>query len=83
MVSGLAAEAGLRVVQVSPPSMEYCRFVMGLPPSAPRLNETWTAPVSSATAEIEGAAGTDRGVPVALGDAGPAPAAFTARTSTP
>ncbi len=82
MAIGLVVDAGLWVIQVSPPSSEYSTLVMALPPSEPRVKVTDTAPVSSATAEMAGAAGTDRGEPDTGADAGPAPLPFTARTST-
>ena len=55
---------------------------MGLPPSEPTLKSTAIAPVSSATVEMAGAPGTERGVAVRSAEAVLAPAALTARTRT-
>ena len=70
MVTGLTMLAGERVTHVEPPSIEYSMLVSALPPFEPTMNDTLTAPVSSATVEMAGAEGTVRGVAATRLDAG-------------
>ena len=79
-MSGLVTDAGLRVVQVMPPSVDQRTFVAAAPPLSPCVNDRVSLPLPGATDVIVGAYGARDGVPAVAADCVPAPMRFTART---
>ena len=82
MRRGLETDAGLRVVQVTPSSIEYWRFETWAPPLLPRANATSTSSLPGVTEMIAGIEGTVEGVPFDPVDAVPGPRPLTARILT-
>ena len=76
------AEAGLRVVQVTPLSVDHSTLVIAAPLSDPATNDTESPPSVEAMPATTGASGAPAGRPTAPVLAGPAPRTFTARSLT-
>jgi hypothetical protein len=76
------SEAGERVVQVLPLSIEYSILVITAPLVAPRLNTTVAEALPRVIDVIVGADGTPAGIPFDAALSSPAPCEFTARNLT-
>jgi len=80
--NGLAVDAGLRTVQVTPLSTEYSMFETAAPFAAPSEKATDAEASPAVTDEIVGAPATVAGVPLTDVLAAPGPCALTPRTFT-
>src|SRR5437763_12301937 len=80
MTIGLAVVPVVRVLNVTPASVEYWYVVIALPPVLPAVKATDSCWLLGVIASIVGAAGVVRGVSVVVAEKVPVPAVLTAAT---